>query len=335
LPDEALQFARQVVVGEAEEVIADVVEGRNREPIVQGTRPQDLDSLPYPDFSLIKGYKASPIVMPISTSRGCPFDCIFCSVTKMFGREYRFRSAGNVMGEIESRNARSFFFCDDNFTAHPERTRALLGLMLERKVPSWSCQVRCDAAKDDELLDLMARAGCSVVCVGFESINRKTLQAYKKKQSVDDIIKSIRSFRRKKLRIHGMFVLGGDDDNEKTVWDTLKFAVKEKIDTIQMMILTPVPGTKLHEELTKDDRILSHDWSLYDGQHVVFKPKLISAKQLQMNVVRAYIRFYSLSKSLSLLIRMRFRNAMFRFIGYRIIHEWVRHNHKMHWLLQI
>ena len=335
LPDEALQFARQVVVGEAEEVIADVVEGSIKEAIVYGKPLQNLDSLPHPDFSLIKGYKSPAFIMPISTSRGCPFDCTFCSVTKMFGREYRFRSAQNVIQELASRNARSLFFCDDNFTAHPKRTRTLLELMLKHKIRNWSCQVRCDAAKDDELLSLMARAGCNVVCVGFESINSKTLQAFQKKQSIDDIINAISSFRRKKIRIHGMFVLGGDDDSEKTIWDTLKFAIKQKIDTIQMMILTPVPGTKLHEELKKQNRIFSHDWNLYDGQHVVFKPKLLSAKQLQLNVLGAYAKFYSLSMSISLLIRLRFRNAMFRFMGYRIVQEWIRRNHKMHWLLQI
>jgi len=337
LPDEALQFARQVVVGEAEEVIVDVVEGLNKEAIVYGKPPQNLDSLPYPDFSLIKGYKLPSLIMPISTSRGCPFDCIFCSVTKMFGREYRFRSAENVIQELTSRNgnARSLFFCDDNFTAHPKRTRTLLELMLKHKIRNWSCQVRCDAAKDDELLSLMARAGCNVVCVGFESVNLKTLQAYQKKQTIDDIINAIRSFRSKKIRIHGMFVLGGDDDNESTIWDTLKFAIKQKIDTVQMMILTPVPGTKFHEDLKKQNRIFSHDWNLYDGQHVVFKPKLLSAKQLQLNVINAYAKFYSLSRSISLLVRLHFRNAMFRFIGYRIVQEWIRRNHNMRWLLKI
>ena len=337
LPDEALQFARQVVVGEAEEVIVDVVEGLNKEAIVYGKPPQNLDSLPYPDFSLIKGYKLPSLIMPISTSRGCPFDCIFCSVTKMFGREYRFRSAENVIQELTSRNgnARSLFFCDDNFTAHPKRTRTLLELMLKHKIRNWSCQVRCDAAKDDELLSLMARAGCNVVCVGFESVNLKTLQAYQKKQTIEDIINAIRSFRSKKIRIHGMFVLGGDDDNESTIWDTLKFAIKQKIDTVQMMILTPVPGTKFHEDLKKQNRIFSHDWNLYDGQHVVFKPKLLSAKQLQLNVINAYAKFYSLSRSISLLVRLHFRNAMFRFIGYRIVQEWIRRNHNMRWLLKI
>jgi radical SAM superfamily enzyme YgiQ (UPF0313 family) len=334
LPQEAWQFARQVVVGEAEEVIAGVVEGSIKDAIVYGKPIQNLDSLPSPDFSLIKGYRLPSLIMPISTSRGCPFDCVFCSVTKMFGRKYRFRSAENVMEELLSRNTSSFFFCDDNFTAHPQRTAALLELILKHKIRNWACQVRCDAAKDDALLSLMARAGCSVVCVGFESVNMKTLEAYQKKQTIEDIINAIRSFRKKRIRIHGMFVLGSDNDNEKTIWDTLKFAIKQKIDTIQMMILTPVPGTKLHEELKKQKRIFSHDWNLYDGQHVVFTPKLLSAKQLQLNVARAYAKFYSLPKSISLLVSLRFRNAMFRFMGYRIVREWLRRNHNMHWLLQ-
>ncbi len=332
LPDEALQFARQVVIGEAEEVIVDVVEGSIKDAIVYGKPIQDLDSLPYPDFSLIKGYKNPAFIAPVSTSRGCPFDCIFCSVTKMFGREYRFRSAQNVIEELSKRDAKAFFFCDDNFTANPRRTHVLLELMLENKIRNWACQVRCDAAKDNELLSLMSRAGCSVVCVGFESINHKTLQSYQKKQTVDDIVNAIRSFHKKKIRIHGMFVLGSDNDNETTIWDTLKFAVKQKIDTIQMMILTPVPGTKFHDDLKQQKRIFTHDWNLYDGQHVVFNPKLLSARQLQINVTRAYAKFYSLPKFFSLLLKLRFRNAMFRFVGYMIVKEWIKNNRNMRWL---
>jgi len=335
LPEEALPFCRQVVVGEAEEVIADVVEGSIKDAVVKGRPVLDLDSLPYPDFSLIKGYKSAPLIMPVSTSRGCPFDCIFCSVTKVFGRAYRFRSAENVTRELLSRNTESFFFCDDNFSANPERTRGLLNLMLEHKIRNWACQVRCDVAKDDALLKLMAKAGCSVVCVGFESINLKTLEAYRKRQSVKDIINAIRSFRQNKIRIHGMFVLGSDNDNASTIWDTLKFAIKQKIDTIQLMILTPLPGTKIHEDLKQQKRIFSQDWNLYDGQHVVFRPKLLSAQQLQLNVIRAYTKFYSLSRSFSFLARFRFRNAMFNFIGYRIVKQWIERNRTMQWLLQV
>ncbi|MCM8789557.1 MAG: cobalamin-dependent protein, partial [Candidatus Omnitrophica bacterium] len=126
LPDEAIQYASQVVVGEAEEVIVDVVEGKLKEPVVYGRAVEDLDILPEPDFSLIKGYSCLPMIMPISTSRGCPFDCSFCSVTKIFGRKYRFRSPDKILKEMSSRKARSVFMWDDKFTANPVRTRELL-----------------------------------------------------------------------------------------------------------------------------------------------------------------------------------------------------------------
>jgi radical SAM superfamily enzyme YgiQ (UPF0313 family) len=332
LPQEALGYARQVVVGEAEEVIVDIAEGRLVDPIVEGRAVTDLDKLPFPDFSLIKGYRPNSFIMPVSTSRGCPFDCTFCAVTKIFGRAYRFRSAQSVLEELRSREANHFFFCDDNFAAHPKRTRALLELMDEHRIKNWACQVRCDIARDDALLSLMAQAGCAVVCVGFESINSRTLKAYHKKQTLEDIIHAISAFHKRKIKIHGMFVLGSDEDSERTVWETLKFAIKQKIDTIQMMILTPLPGTQVYGELKGQQRIFSHDWNLYDGQHVVFRPKLISARQLQQNVTKAYSRFYSLSQVFLLLVKLHFRNAIFRLMGYRLVRKWLTRNRAMHWL---
>jgi len=334
LPQEALQYSRQVVVGEAEEVILDVVEGRRKEPIVYGKAVENLDALPNPDFSLIKGFRSDSLTIPISTSRGCPFDCSFCSVTKMFGRKYRFRSPENVVQEMRVRNAKSIFFCDDNFTAHPKRTYALLKLMLKEKISNWACQVRCDAAKDNELLKLMSKAGCDVVCVGFESINPMTLKAYQKKQTIEEIIAAIRSFHKNRIKIHGMFVLGAEDDSKKTVWETFKFAVKQKVDTIQMTVLTPFPGTKVYEDLEKEKRIFTKDWSLYDGQHIVFNPKLISAKELQINILKAYTKYYSLYKSFSLLFKLRIRNSAMRFMGHFIIRDWLKHNRNMSWLEQ-
>ncbi len=332
LPEEAGQYARQVVVGEAEGVIEDIVNGSLRDKIVYGKPVEDLDTLPFPDYSLIKGYRIPAGMTPISTSRGCPFDCSFCSVTKMFGRKYRFRSTASIEQELATTQTRQIFFCDDNFTANSGRTRELLGSLIRRKVGDWACQVRCDAARDESLLTLMAKAGCRVACIGFESINSKTLKAYDKKQTIDEIVHAIKSFHRKKIKIHGMFVLGSDDDNTKTVWETVRFAIKNKIDTIQMMILTPFPGTKVHADLDKQNRIFNKDWRLYDGQHIVFTPKLVSARELQINVLKAYTRFYSLGNSLILLVKLRFRNAFFRFMGYAIIKDWVRHNRNLFWL---
>ena len=232
------------------------------------------------------------------------------------------------------RNTKSFFFCDDNFTANPERTRQLLNLMIENRFKKWLCQVRCDVAKDKGLLDLMAQAGCGVVCVGFESVNPKTLVAYQKRQTLAEIVSAIRSFHKRHIKIHGMFVLGGEDDNRNSIWETVKFAIKERIDTLQMMILTPFPGTKVYEDLEAGKRIFTKDWRFYDGQHVVFKPNLLSARELQLNVMSAYGKYYSLYRSFFLLLKLRLRNAAFRFMGYLILKEWNRRNHDMAWLLK-
>ncbi len=132
-----------------------------------------------------------------------------------------------------------------------------------------------------------------------------------------------------------MFVLGGEDDNKNTIWETLKFAIKQKIDTIQMTILTPFPGTKVYEELEAQNRIFTKDWSLYDAQHIVFNPKLLSAHELQLNVLRAYTKFYSIRMAFYLLLGLRLRNAMFRFMGYAIVKEWIRLNCNKHGLLQV
>lgn len=334
LPQEAVQFCRQVVIGEAEHSIVDIVEGRITDEFVYGQAVQDLDALPYPDFSLVKGLKHPSAITPVSTSRGCPFNCSFCSVTKIFGRRYRFRSTESVMQELESRRTNTLFFCDDNFAAYPKRTYALLNSMLKNKIRNWACQVRCDIARDNSLIDLMAKAGCRVVCVGFESVNNLSLKAYEKKQTIEEIVRAIRSFRKRKIKIHGMFVLGSDNDNRKTIWETVRFAKRQKIDTLQMSILTPFPGTKVYEDLEREGRIFTKDWSLYDGQHIVFKPKLLSARELQVNIVKAYSKFYAITRSLSLFIRFRFRNALFNLMGCSIVREWSRINHKMAWLLE-
>ncbi|MGA2775818.1 MAG: radical SAM protein [Candidatus Omnitrophota bacterium] len=334
VPEEAAEFARQVVVGEAEGVIGDIVSGRIQDAVVYGKPVEELDALPFPDFSLIEGYRLPASITPVSTSRGCPFDCSFCSVTKMFGRKYRFRSTENIKQELLATKAKNIFFCDDNFAAHPKRTRELLKFLTRLKMGRWACQVRCDVAKDDNLLTLMAKAGCSVACIGFESVNHKTLKAYDKKQTIEEIIHAIKTFHKKKIKVHGMFVLGGDDDNEKTVWETVHFAIKHKIDTIQMMILTPFPGTKVYEKLEKQRRIFDRDWSLYDGQHIVFTPKLLSARALQVNVLEAYTRFYSPYNSFVLFLKLHFRNTFFRLMGYVIVKDWIRHNRSMRWLAQ-
>lgn len=262
-------------------------------------RIDSLDDLPWPDLTLIKNFEKIR-VLPIMTSRGCPYNCKFCTVTKMFGRRYRFRETKDVLDEIEmmhERNRRGgIFFYDDNFTAKPERTREVLQGMLDRGIKTnWTAQARVDVVKDRDLLDLMKRSGCTFLYLGLESINPRTLEGYRKGQTVQDIADAVKILHEYGLRVHGMFVLGSDDDDLKTIRETVRFARGLKIDTVQFLVLTPLPGTETYDELWQQGRILVEDWSKYTGHHVVFNPQNMSPYQLQKEgSIRSMRRFYSI-----------------------------------------
>jgi radical SAM superfamily enzyme YgiQ (UPF0313 family) len=299
--EEALQHADIVVRGEAEKIISDVVDnGRGTSRVVEGTPVEDLDTLPFPELRLLRDGNGKFKYIPILTSRGCPYDCVFCSVTQMFGKKYRFRSSGNIIEEIElriSQGFRRFFFSDDNFTADRERIKVLLEEFLRRKLSfRWTAQVRVEVAKDNELLKLMSRTNCRLLMIGFESINPETLKLYKKHQGLDDIRYCINRLAEQNIRVHGFFVLGSDADDISTIERTVRFCRITKLNTVQFAILSPIPGTRLFEQLSSQGRIFTKDWSLYDGTHVVFEPKKLSAFELQNKVLRAWKKFYTISK---------------------------------------
>ena len=338
LPDEALDYADFVIRGEGDhslvELLACLEKGIPSLTGIKGVsyrdrhgRPvhnpspefiQDLDSLPLPDFSLVHKWNPSN-VYPVSTSRGCPYDCTFCSVIRMFGRKYRFKSVEAALKELRyaaSVSSATKFIVDDNFTANKMRTREILkGMIAEGIKTQWSAQVRTDVAADTELLRLMADSGCHTLHIGFESINPATLEAYNKKQTREDIIACIRTVKDHGIHIHGMFVLGADTDDAGTIQDTADFAIKLGIDTVQFMILTPFPGTPFFQDMMQSGRLLHTDWSKYEIQHVVFKPRLLSPSTLQTETFRAMSRFYSWNYIFNRLARLDFHYAALGVFG--------------------
>jgi radical SAM superfamily enzyme YgiQ (UPF0313 family) len=315
LPDESLRYADYVVRGEGEETLIELIEHLNRKrPIdsIKGLSYKtndgsvmhnpgrdlvgDLNAYPIPDFSIVYQWAEKAKVIPIATSRGCPFACRFCSVIQMFGRKYRYKSIERIVSEIEaaSPQKRHVFFIDDNFTANRKRTKTLLRTLIDRNIRiEWSAQVRTDVAKDPELLDLMQKAGCFSVYIGFESINPKTLALYNKGQELKDIEKSIREVKKHSINIHGMFVLGSDTDDIETVRNTEKFAKRLDIESVQFLMLTPLPGTPVFEDMQNSGRLLHTDWSRYDAHHAVFEPKLMTPFELHTETLKAMRRFYS------------------------------------------
>ncbi|MBN2368388.1 radical SAM protein, partial [Candidatus Woesearchaeota archaeon] len=254
----------------------------------------DLDSLPNPDLRLIDNYERLSLV-PISTSRGCPYGCKFCSVIKMFGRGYRYKSNRKIIQDMKQYPGKSIFIVDDNFAADKNRAKELLRLMLKEGINNdWSAQVRTDIYKDEELMSMMKETNCTHVYIGFESINPDSLKGCNKRQTVEDIERSIKAIHEHDISIHGMFVFGFDSDTKKTIQETVKFAKRLEIDTVQFMILTPLPGTDTYHELDRENRIFYKRWESYDGHHALFNPKKISAYDLQVETVKAMNKFYSL-----------------------------------------
>jgi radical SAM superfamily enzyme YgiQ (UPF0313 family) len=263
---------------------------------------QELDQIPFPDFSLLKLDLKSHQRMssiPVLTSRGCPFDCSFCSVTGMFGKKYRFRSTENIIEELRLYDNRrnTIFFYDDNFTANRQRAKELLQAMIrERFKFRWTTQVRADVARDPELVRLMKRAGCHTVYIGFESLNPRSLEDMKKRQTVEEIAQAVKVLHGHGIHIHGMFVLGFDDDDWESVKKTLKFAKKARLMSTQFLILTPLPGSEFYERMASENRIRFHDWTLYDAHHVVFQPARFSLFDLQRAQILCHKKFYSLKQ---------------------------------------
>jgi len=300
MPEEALQHGDVVVQGEAEGVISDAINGNGSPKVIKGKLLEDLDELPFPDFSLLDEKPNIKRLAPIATSRGCPFDCTFCSVSSLFGRKYRFRSADNILGELQMRvekGYQKFFFYDDNFGASKEIAKTMLDGVLTRNLKfKWLAQSRVEIVKDEELLKMMSRANCEYIFVGFESANPNALKGLNKRQDVEDIRRCIDLLHKHNIKVHGMFMIGADEDDVSTIEHTVKFCRDMNIDLAQFSILFPIPGTQLYDELESQGRIFTKNWSWYDGTHVVFHPKKISLLDLQEKFLWTWKKFYSMRR---------------------------------------
>lgn len=298
MSEEALKHADLVVKGEGEGTILEAVNNRNLTGIIQGAPVENLNDIPFPDFSILSDQDRPPRTTPISTSRGCPYDCVFCTVSSTFGRKYRFRDPENVLEEIDMRVAqghRDFFFYDDNFAANRKGTKVMLEGIAQRGLKlKWSAEARTNIAKDDELLELISRANCHRMLIGLESINPQTLKAYNKKQTVEEVKNCVDRLHDHNIGVHGMFALGSDADDSDTIRNTVKFCHEVKLESVQFALLHPLPGSRLYKTLDSENRIFTKDWSLYDGTHVVFKPGKMNPVELQEKFFWAWKKFYSL-----------------------------------------
>ncbi|GAF97056.1 unnamed protein product, partial [marine sediment metagenome] len=209
----------------------------------------------------------------------------------------------------------------DNFDANKARTRDLLEKMIENKITTkWIAQVRADVAKDEELVALMARANCSQLCIGFESLNPEVLKKYNKKQNPEDISFCIDMLHKYGIKVHGMFISDGYTD----IYHRLG------IDSLQLCILVPILGSKLYTAVKTSGQFVTDrfptDWKLFDGGHVVHWPDNLSPLEMQRQTVQALGSYYSRVNMTKLFLKGQWVNFRFRQMGRGVLKKWEAEN---------
>ncbi len=345
MADEGLDHADFVVRGEGEEALPGLLralqgrQGFDAVPNLSWLRDgvvvhnplaalqADLDRWPTPDLGLVQGFGAMNLlgmrkIVPVQTSRGCPHDCSFCSVTTTFGRRMRYRSIDRIRDELlrYDLDKSMIFFYDDNFAASPVRAREVVAML--RELPGklhWSAQVRADIARDPELLREMREAGCIQFYLGLESVNQESLDAADKKQDLERTREHIRRIHDVGIRVHGMFVFGFDTDRDGTMERTVAFARELALSTVQFLILTPLPGSRTYRELEAQGRLISRDWGRYDAHHVNFQPVGVAPDELQRWQMEGHRRYYKLWPTL---MRWSIRDLIVAVYAQRINTQW-------------
>lgn len=293
LPEEAAAHADQVITGEGEKVILDVVEGRRTEKIVRGIPIENLDDVPFPDYSILKTPCEAANVI---TTRGCPFRCTFCTTSRMFA-PYRQRSVDNVLDEIRMYKKMGFKYMnfeDDNFTADKERAKEICRRIIAEHLQFKETFFfgRTDLATDTELLDLLQQAHLTRVLIGIESLNQKALDSINKHQNIEDIRRAGEACRDHGIRLIASIVLGLDEDMREDIRRSVDFAKSIDAYQLQPAVLTPYPGTPVYDQMVKENRLLTDDWTQFDMMNVTFQPKNMTPWELQEEFYHAAGHFY-------------------------------------------
>jgi len=302
LPGEALQHADAIVIGQAEEVwpklLSDAASG-DIQKLYCANKISNLNGMPTPRRDLYPKplYKSyTPLASGIETARGCPYDCEFCSIGPVMGRQYRSRPIPEVIAEIESIDASHLFFVDDALALNRPTAKKLFTEMIPLRL-KWAGQGPVSLAEDLELLKLMRRSGCVGLLIGFESVQKEAHNEMKKIRNLKiDFSEAIRRFHSEGIAILGAFIFGFDHENKDVFDQTLEFSIKNRLDCIELRILTPFPGTRLYKRLLEEGRLFAPNWWLqgYPPDTLLFQPKGMTSEDLIEGFIRLNRQTYSL-----------------------------------------
>ncbi len=266
--------------------------------------PRNLDAMPFPARDLLPMDKYSSMMagLPITnliTSRGCPFNCYFCSSSKFGGLKWRYRSAKSIADEMEilyhDYGYRAFAFMDDNFTLSKRRVMEFADELERRKMNDiiWWCFSRIDILiRNEDMVKRMAEVGAFQIFLGLESHSEQTLDDYGKNVGNKEQDQAIELLHKYGISIHGSFIVGDINETKEMALQTARWVQKINPRVVQFSILTPYPGTALYNDVEREGRFLHKNWELYDALHATVKTDGMTPDEVQKMLIKDYRMAY-------------------------------------------
>jgi len=295
MPEEAAQHADTIFLGPGEDTWPSFLADYRADQPAQVYRSTVRTLVGAPRFrrDLIKRHLYL-VPNSIVVSRGCPHACDFCYKEAFFkgGRSFYTLAVDDALAEIERLPGRHLYFLDDHLLGHPRFAAALFeGMRGMGRL--WQAAATVKSVLESDLVEQAARAGLRSLFVGFETLNPANLQEHHKYQNLDrDYTAAIRRLHSLGVMVNGSFVFGMDGDDESVFERTVEWAIGQGIETATFHILTPYPGTGLHQRMSDEQRITTTNWDLYDTRHVVYRPAQLTPRALEDGYWRAYRDFY-------------------------------------------
>jgi radical SAM superfamily enzyme YgiQ (UPF0313 family) len=307
MPHEAKKHADSVVIGHAyktfPELLYDFRDGKMKE-FYNDPNPS-LENIPIARRDLLKknGYIS---INTIQAVFGCPNRCEFCIITAMKSK-YLHRPVHEVIAEIKHMKSKLIFFLDPSPIEDKKYIKELYRQMIPLKV-KWMGLSTSRIIDDEELLDLAVKSGCAGLLIGMESVSAKSLKKMNKNfNTIEKHYELIKKLHKHNIAIMGCFVFGSDEDDKMIFKETVDFILKTGLDLPRFTVYTPFPGTPLFARLKSEGRILTEDWSKYNAQNVVFKPKNMTKKELEDGLEYAWKECYTPRNITKRLLKSRTR----------------------------
>ena len=296
MPQEAAMHADAICVGYAEDSWPELLHDFSRAALKPIYRQHPDFSLDRPNmpFAQRERFESSQFLTQavFEATRSCAHDCEFCVAPSAWGRRQYQKPIDWVIEDIRQFGCKTLIFVDLNLISDPNYARELFTRLIPLKV-EWFGLSTILIAHDPSLMELLARSGCKGLLLGLETVTPESLRdARKRFNGSVDFKQVIGDLHRLGIAVQGCFVFGLDHDTPEVFDATVDFALDAGVDLPRFAVLTPFPGTPLHTRLEKEGRILSRDWELYDGQHVVFQPRAMSVQELAEGHERAWKKVY-------------------------------------------